>query len=134
MSRIMYFFVLITGAFVLSFISRENIRSYVDAGNDKTCIYREYSEGSGGDFSLSAGLVSSDLCGGIVMDADSDFEHRFFYVSSFEGYVAIFNCYGSLVRITDIVTENVRIEMRKLMSGRVYFETLGDVDEFLLKL
>ncbi len=130
----MYFFVLITGTFVLSFISRENIRSYVDVGNDKTCIYREYSEGSGGDFSLSAGLVSSDLCGGIVMDADSDFEHRFFYVSSFEGYVAVFNCYGSLVRITDIVAENVRIEMREVISERVYFETLGDVDEFLLRL
>ena len=81
----MYFFVLIIGASVLSFISRENIRSYVDAGNDEICIYREYSEGSGGDFSLSAGLVSSDLCGGIVMDADSDFEHRFFYVSSLKG-------------------------------------------------
>ena len=32
------------------------------------------------------------------------------------------------------MTENVRIEMRELMSERVYFETLGDVDEFLLRL
>lgn len=134
MRRAMCFLLALAGMLALSFVTREAVMRDTERHFDVVSDYRLYHESSGGGAEQAVSDYSMDLHGGIVIDADTGFEHRCFYVREWNGHAAVFNWLGSLCHETGVVVEGVDAAARDLLDKGIYFNTLDSAKQFIESL
>lgn len=128
MKRTMYLFIIIISIFAFAIVCREFIARNNEQTNDSCHI--PYVR----DMKMDDQIVQvpyTKLMGGIVIDSTSGFDHRFFYVSVYNRYVAIFNGCGSLCYETGIPLEYVDSALRKCIIKGIYFEDIVEAKRFV---
>ena len=132
MKRAVYLFIIIISIFAFAFFCREVVlqinRQYNDMGQRSHRSEKEKED------MIAMDNASPDLMGGIVVGAEAEFEHRFFYVGLYNGCVTVFNRYGSICFETGIPFESVDIRIRKCLSKRIYFEDIADAEKFVVSI
>lgn len=136
MRRFMYYFIIILSIIVVSFIIREIIQKrsaeFVDTKITVNVCSKQISS------TLKETSAQSDktdkyngLSGDIVIINEEQFDHRMFYVSSYDGIVAVFNKYGSLCRLSDVVTEGTPTPVRNQLYKKIYFKNITEAYNFI---
>lgn len=131
MRKIMNCFLLMTGIAVLSFAVREAVSdasvlhfdAVTDYAGQESPVLNE-SEPAAADDRLS-------VYDGIVIDVDTGFSHRCFYVRPWNGHIAVFNWRGSLCLETEAVLAGVETSMRGLIEKGIYFNSFEDARGFI---
>ena len=133
MKRSVYLFIIIISIFAIAFLCRELVMLNGSRNNDDIKrIHQDISYVNGSSQKLQT--MEADYCdlyGGLVVDPEAGFYHRYFYVRVYNGQVTIFNMYGSICRETGVPIEAVKIKYRKVISRGVYFESISDAEEFV---
>lgn len=129
MKRTVYLFIIIISIFVFAILGRE----FIIKNNQR---YNDTRQAEVHQIVLKGDLPAMDserpnLMGGIVVDANERFEHRFFYVSIYNNRVTLFNMYGSICYETGIPMESIGLGMRKLLIKDVYFDSIYDANRFI---
>ena len=136
MKRAVYLFIIIISIFAFAFFCREVVlqsnRQYNDMGQRSHRSEKEKEKEK--EDMIAMDNASPDLKGGIVVGAEAEFEHRFFYVGLYNGCVTVFNRYGSICFETGIPFESVDIRIRKFLSKRIYFEAIADAEKFVVSI
>lgn len=127
----MLFFLIVAGIAVLSLAAREIITRASEKYSDRSPGCRVYYESVDDSVKPAAADARLALYDGIVIDADSGFEHRCFYVRTWNGHVAVFNWLGSLCCETEVVVRGVDAAMRSLIEKGIYFNSFDDAQRFI---
>lgn len=129
--RIMYFFVIFIAVFVLSFITREIVVSTACRSGDSKSVYREFDGMDSGHILPISNESEPELYGGLVIAAEGGTPHGNFYVSTYNGHVAVYNRFGSLCRETTRTVDSLDKRIRELIHKHVYFNDIDDMNRFI---
>ena len=75
--------------------------------------------------------VNRELYGGLVIAAEGGTPHGNFYVSTYNGHVAVYNRFGSLCRETTCTVDSLDKRIRELIHKHVYFNDIDDMNRFI---
>ena len=104
LKRSVYLFIIIISIFAIAFLCRELVMLNGSRNNDDIKrIHQDISYVNGSSPKMQT--IEADYCdlyGGLVVDPEAGFYHRYFYVRVYNGQVTIFNMYGSIFFIASI--------------------------------
>ena len=80
---------------------------------------------------IIAVFVLSFITREIVVAAEGVTPHGNFYVSTYNGHVAVYNRFGSLCRETTRTVDSLDKRIRELIHKHVYFNDIDDMNRFI---
>lgn len=134
MRRILCLVLVCAGVIALSFAVREFVSRDTARYFDGECGYSVYHAETGAEAETAVADARLALYDGIVIDADTGFEHRCFYVRTWDGHVAVFNWCGSLCNETGVVIGSLDAGTRSLIEKGIYFNTFESAQQFIESL